>query len=104
MQNIQIPNSKFQIHARVIAIGVWNLEFGIWRLPELFLLFLTISLLTAAAQVPPQPPQLDPLLHLMMNQPSIEFSTNVQASAAPGIPRCVIRTHNNTTYTGNSRR
>ncbi len=80
MGKIQNPKSKFQSRSRVTANGVWNLEFGIWNLSELFLLFSTISLLTAGAQ-PAQPPPLDPQLYLMMNQPSIEVTTNIQATA-----------------------
>jgi hypothetical protein len=39
------------------------------------------SLAIAQPQPPPQPPQLDPLLQLMVTQPSIEVASNIQVTA-----------------------
>src|SRR5262245_58142140 len=70
------PNIECSLTARLIRR--WTFDVG--RSTFLgALIFLWLVPLSPAAAQTSQPPALDPLLRLMMTQPSIEVATNVQA-------------------------
>ncbi len=75
--------------ARALTFGRWKLNVGCWMFLSTFLLCLHVS-----AQ--PPAPQPDPLMQLMLTQPSIEISTNIEIRAVFDPP--IVRVGQKSTY------